>query len=116
MSIMLDFTVLEKYANPVVVQCLTSEDAEVFVGEMLKCFPQKTMNWADGDTHWDFYEKHTCYAPHIYDKKHRFMEYSPDYYWRSAGYTVVPFHELIHSQDLGEFEMNDPIALKLFGL
>lgn len=103
----IDFSVLEKYEK-VAVACKEEWQAELFVYELRKQHPEIDSDDFVDSAHWDLYEEHTCYAPHINSKITTWLQYSPDYYWSKEGYTIVPFDMLTYENvDLGVFDPED---------
>lgn len=111
MIIVLDFTVLSRYEKPVAIHCPEEHQADELLKAMKQQHPDLVSHWNPNHNHWTWYRDKTCYAPHIYDDDARSMQFSPPEYWESHGYIIVPFDELIHAPDLGEFEAGNQSEL-----
>ena len=108
---MLDFSVLSRYTQPVAIHCPEEHQADELMEAMRKQHPELVSVWRPDSTHWSWYREKTCYAPHIYDDRAKNMQFSPVGYWEPHGYIVVPFDELMHAHDLGEFEAGNQSEL-----
>lgn len=113
---MLDFTVLSRYEKPVAIHCPEKHQADELLKAMRQQYPELVASWTGNYTHWSWYKENTCYATHIYDDRSESMQFSPVGYWNLDGYVVVPFDELTHAHDLGEFEASDQSESDLLGV
>lgn len=109
---MINFDLLEMYGR-VAVKCESVEHAEMFCNEMHKRFPSYMTYFKPGDVGWDFRDafgdfEPVCYAPHIYDKLFPYMQIATERYWKTCGYKVVNFKELLEAEvDLGDIQLSE---------
>lgn len=104
---------LEKYGK-FVIHCKTEEQADEFFKMFKELVPDKFARWRAGDTRWDWYDKDTCYALHLFDNTNLTLQFSPTRYWNRVGYDIVPFEEIKMSFcDLGEIHVDEHMLKNL---
>ena len=112
----LDLSILSHFGK-VAVQCDTEDKAMEFFKAMRSHYPSAMENWRHGNTRWSWYQKDTCYAPHVYDEiNDGKMQFCSKSYWLEHGYKVIPIEYLEFGTDLGEFEVAGSVEIDLLGL
>lgn len=93
--------------SPIAVQCRTEEQAMAFITSVAEQLPDQVNGFSEQRTYWDDYYEDTCYILYNNDLGcHCKLEYSDNDWFRTQGYTIVSFEELMFIPDIEESDQS----------
>lgn len=98
----LDINYLKSFGK-FVIHCKTEDQADELLKLVESALPGKFVGWTTSYSHWDWYDRSTCYALHL-DNPKKQMQFSPISFWEEHGYKIIPFYEVFAPNDLGEIQ------------
>ena len=101
----LDINYLKSFGK-FVIHCKTEDQADELLKLVGNALPGKLVGWTASYSHWDWYDRSTCYALHL-DNPQKQMQFSPISYWEKYGYKIIPFYEVFAPNDLGEIQKDE---------
>jgi hypothetical protein len=104
-AVILDIDKMKNFEK-FVIHCATEDQADELFKIISNELPKKLAGWTSGYTHWDFYQDRTCYALYV-DRERAAMQFSSISFWKSQGYKIIPFYDIIWTKDLGEIRKDE---------
>lgn len=98
----LDINYLKSFGK-FVIHCEAEDQADELLKLIWGALPGKLVGWTASYSHWNWYDRNTCYALHL-DNPKKQMQFSPISYWEEHGYKIIPFYEVFTPNDLGEIQ------------